>query len=76
MIISCRIKTAVEKRQKEFIFEIPKEINTDLERTFSFLFPVLKRTASEEFQKMPKGFGMRLQLRGEIKLAKYSFEQN
>ena len=66
----------MEKRQKEFIFEIPKEINTDLERTFSFLFPVLKRTASEEFQKMPKGFGMRLQLRGEIKLAKYSFEQN
>lgn len=76
MIISCRIKTAVKKRQKEFIFEIPKEINTDLEQTFSFIFPILKRTAHEEFQKLPKGFGLRLQVRGEIKLAKYSFEQN
>ena len=70
------LKTAIKNRQKEIIFSVPREIGSDIERTFSNFFPILSSLLRKEIVNRQKGYGIRTQLRFKIKLKKFSFEQD
>jgi len=74
-MVAFDLRTAIKKRQKDFVFTVPKDIGSELETTFTYFFPILTRMIKREISQL-KGHGVRTQLRLMIKLKKYSFEQN
>ena len=75
-MVVFEMQSAIRNRQKEIIFSVPHNTSKEIEKTFSFFFPVLKKVIKKEFNNLKKGFGIRTQLRFKIRLKKFSFEQD
>lgn len=68
-------KTALRGCHEE-IYITPNPLwETDLEKCNSEVFPLIIKIIKDRFRQLPRGYGLRLQLRIFVKLEKYSFEQ-
>ena len=68
--------SAIKRRQIEIIYQVPKNLGQDLEKTFSTFSVILNSKVKDEFKKLNKSTALRVQVRAQIKLDKFSFEQD